>query len=132
MPRGYTKFGENVEKSFQSVDINSRKELEDIAEEEKLDINFNEWWELWDELVTKTKQDITKELKKQPIAQKNGRVAPRIYVYNFKQKLVKTFSSPQEAADYYSIRREQVTNYAREEKPYYKLQIIFKYVQINE
>lgn len=125
MPRGYTKFGEHVEKSFQSVDINSRKELEDIADEEQIDIN----WELWDKLVEQTKKDIKKKLKKQPITQKNGRVAPRIFVYNFKQKLVKTFSSPQEAADYYSIRREQITNYAREEKPYYKLQIIFKYVQ---
>lgn len=111
-------------------DVSSRQELMELAQEEEPLPRIN--WKKWDELVTKTKQDITKELKKQPIAQKNGRVAPRIYVYNFKQKLVKTFSSPQEAADYYSIRREQVTSYAREEKPYYKLQIIFKYVQINE
>ena len=57
--RGYTRFGEHVEKSFQSVDINSRKELEDIAKEEKLDIKFNEWWELWDKLVEQTKKDIS-------------------------------------------------------------------------
>jgi len=110
-------------------DVSSRQELMELAQEEEPSPRIN--WDKWDELVTKTKQDITKELKKQPIAQKNGRVAPRIYVYNFKQKLVKTFSSPQEAADYYNIRREQVTNYAREEKPYYKLQITFKYVQIQ-
>lgn len=109
-------------------DVSSRQELMELAQEECPSPRIN--WDKWDELAKQTRQDITKELKKnKPITQKNGRVAPRIYVYNFKQKLVKTFSSPQEAADYYSIRREQVTNYAREEKPYYKLQITFKYVR---
>ena len=126
MSRGYTRFGENVEKSFQSVDINSRKELEDIAEEEKLDINFNNWWKKWDELVQETKQDI-KELKKhKPIAQKNGRIPQTVYVYNSNERLIKTFSSTKEAADFYHIKKEQVTNYAREQKIYYKLQIMFR------
>lgn len=112
-------------------DVSSRQELMELAQEEYPLPRIN--WDKWDKLVQQTKQDITEELKKhKPIAQKNGRIPQKVYVYDFKKKLVKIFSSTQEAADYYSIRREQVTNYAREERPYYKLQIIFKYVQINE
>lgn len=123
MPRGINRFGVNTEDSFKSVDIDSRQELDDLAEEEGIEVN----WEKWDELVTKTKQDITKELKKyKPIAQKNGRIPQTVYVYNPNERLIKTFSSTQEAADYYHIRREQVTNYAREQKIYYKLQIMFR------
>ena len=106
-------------------DVSSRQELMELAQEEDPSPRIN--WDKWDELVQETKQDITKELKKhKPIAQKNGRVATRVYVYDSNKLLIKTFSSTQEAADYYNIRREQVTNYAREEKPYYKFQIIFR------
>lgn len=123
MPRGINRFGVNTEDSFKSVDIDSRQELDDLAEEEGIEVN----WEKWDELVTKTKQDITNELKKhKPIVQKNGRMPQTVYVYNPNERLIKTFSSTQEAADYYHIRREQVTNYAREQKLYYKLQIMFR------
>lgn len=106
-------------------DVSSRQELMELAQEEEPLPRIN--WEKWDELVTKTKQDITKELKKnKPIAQKNGRIPQTVYVYNSNERLIKTFSSTQEAADYYHIRKEQVTNYAREQKLYYKLQIMFR------
>ena len=104
-------------------DVSSRQELDNLAEEEGIEVN----WEKWNELVTKTKQDITKELKKyKPIVQKNGRMPQTVYVYNSNERLIKTFSSTQEAADFYHIKREQVTNYAREQKLYYKLQIMFR------
>lgn len=104
-------------------DVSSRQELDDLAEEEGIEVN----WNRWDKLVQETKQDITKELKKhKPIVQKNGRIPQTVYVYNPNERLIKTFSSTQEAADYYHIRREQVTNYAREQKLYYKLQIMFR------
>lgn len=123
MPRGINRFGVNTEDSFKSVDIDSRQELDDLAEEEGIEVN----WEKWDELVQQTKQDITKELKKyKPIVQKNGRMPQTVYVYNPNERLIKTFSSTQEAADFYHIRKEQVTNYAREQKIYYKLQIMFR------
>ena len=103
-------------------DVSSRQELDDLAEEEGIEVN----WELWDKLVEQTRKDITKELKKyKPIVQKNGRMPQTVYVYNSNERLIKTFSSTQEAADYYNIRKEQVTNYAREQKIYYKLQIMF-------
>lgn len=120
--RGYTRFGEHVEKSFQSVDINSRKELEDIAEEEKLDINFNNWWKKWDKLVEQTKKDIKKELKGFESMYTNP-----VFVYDiWKQRVIKTFKSPQECADFYGISREQVTNYIREGKCYYKQGVEFR------
>ena len=122
MPRGYTKFGEHVEKSFQSVDINSRKELEDIAEEEKLDINFNKWWSLWDKLVTKTKEDIKEELKGFERMYTNP-----VFVFDiWKQKVIKTFKNPQECANYYNISREQIHTYIRDHRVYYKLGIEFR------
>lgn len=117
MSRGYTKFGEHVEKSFQSVDINSRKELEDIAEEENLDINFNNWWCRWNELVKQTKQDIKEELKGFERINTNP-----VFVYDiFKQRVIKTFKSPKECAKYYGVSRELVTNYIRDNRIYYKL-----------
>jgi hypothetical protein len=120
--RGYTRFGENVEKTFQSVDINSREELEDIAEEENLDINFNKWWELWDKLVAKTKQDIKEALQGfEKIYTKP------VFVYDiFKQKVIKTFRNPQECANYYNISRELVHTYIRDHRVYYKLGIEFR------
>ena len=122
MSRGYTKFGEHVEKSFQSVDINSRKELEDIAEEENLDINFNNWWDKWDELVKKTKQDIKEELKGFEKIYTNP-----VFVYDiWKQRVIKIFKSPQECADFYGIRREQVTNYIRDHRVYQKQGVEFR------
>lgn len=118
MPIGYTRFGENVEKTFQSVDINSREELQAIADEEDRTIN----WELWDKLVTKTKQDIKEAL------QGFERVYTKpVFVYDiFKQKVIKTFRNPQECANYYCIPREQVHTYIRDHRVYYRLGIEFR------
>ena len=122
MSRGYTKFGEHVEKSFQSVDINSRKELEDIAEEEKLDINFNNWWDRWNELVKQTKQDIKEELKGFERINTNP-----VFVYDIlKQRVIKTFKSPKECAKYYNISRELVNTYIRDHRVYYKQGVEFR------
>lgn len=122
MSRGYTKFGEHVEKSFQSVDINSRKELEDIAQEEKLDINFNEWWKLWDKLVEQTKQDIKEELKGFERMYTNP-----VFVFDiWEQKVIKTFKNPSDCANYYNISRELVHRYIRDHRVYYKLGIEFR------
>ena len=116
--RGYTRFGENVEKTFQSVDINSREELQAIADEEDRTIN----WELWDKLVTKTKQDIKEALQGFEKIYTNT-----VFVFDiWKQKVIKTFRNPQECADFYGISREQVTNYIREGKCYYKQGVEFR------
>lgn len=111
--RGYTRFGENVEKTFQSVDIDSREELNKLAEEEGLEVQ----WSVWDKLVEQTKQDIKEELKGFERMYTNP-----VFVFDiWKEKVIKTFRNPQECADFYGISREQVTNYIREGKCYYKL-----------
>ena len=116
--RGYTRFGENVEKTFQSVDINTREELQAIADEEDRTIN----WELWDKLVTKTKQDI-----KEALQGFERMYTKQVFVYDiFKQKVIKTFRNPQECANYYSISRELVHRYIRDHRVYYKLGIEFR------
>jgi hypothetical protein len=116
--RGYTRYGENVEKTFQSVDINSREELQAIADEENRTIN----WELWDKLVTKTKQDIKQELQGFERMYTNP-----VFVFDiWKQRVIKTFRNPQECAEFYGISREQVTNYIREGKCYYKQGVEFR------
>ena len=116
--RGYTAYGENVEKTFQSVDINSREELQAIADEEDRTIN----WELWDKLVEQTKQDIKEELKGFERTYTNP-----VFVFDiWKQKVIKTFKNPQECANYYSISRELVHTYIRDHRVYYKLGIEFR------
>lgn len=116
--RGYTRYGENVEKTFQSIDINSREELQAIADEEDRTIN----WELWDKLVTKTKEDIKEELKGFERTYTNP-----VFVFDiWKQRVIKTFKNPQECANYYNISRELVHTYIRDHRVYYKLGIEFR------
>lgn len=116
--RGYTRYGENVEKTFQSVDINSREELQALADEEDRTIN----WSLWDKLVEQTKKDIKEELKGFERMYTNP-----VFVFDiWKQKVIKTFLNPQECAEFYGISREQVTNYIREGKCYYKQGVEFR------
>lgn len=116
--RGYTRYGENVEKTFQSVDISSREELQAIADEEDRTIN----WELWDSLVTKTKQDIKQELQGFERVYTNP-----VFVFDiWKQKVIKTFKNPQECANYYNIAKELVHKYIRDHRVYYKLGIEFR------
>jgi len=114
MPRGINRFGVHTEDSFKSVDIDSREELDDLAEEEGIEVN----WELWDKLVEQTRKDIAKELKEYHKPQYTNKV----FVFSIpKQKVIKTFRNPQECADFYGVSRELVTNYMRENRIYYKL-----------
>ena len=116
--RGYTRYGENVEKTFQSVDINSREELQALADEEDRTIN----WELWDKLVEQTKQDIKEELKGFERMYTNP-----VFVYDiWKQRVIKTFKNPSDCANYYNIAKELVHKYIRDHRVYYKLGIEFR------
>jgi hypothetical protein len=116
--RGYTRYGENVEKTFQSVDINSREELQALADEEDREIN----WELWDKLVEQTKQDIKQELQGFERMYTNP-----VFVFDiWKQKVIKTFKNPSDCANYYNIAKELVHKYIRDHRVYYKLGIEFR------
>lgn len=101
-------------------DVSSRQELMELAQEEDPLPTIN--WDRWNELVQQTKQDIKEELKGFERIYTNP-----VFVYDiFKQIVIKTFKNPQECADFYGISREQVTNYIREGKCYYKQGVQFR------
>ena len=119
----YHWYGDNyVEKDILkgSEDVSSRQELMELAQEEEPSPIIN--WDRWDELVKQTKQDIKKELKDFKRINTNP-----VFVYDiWKQKVIRTFKSPQECADFYGIRREQVTNYIRDHRVYQKQGVEFR------
>ena len=79
-------------------------------------------WDRFDELVQQTKQDIKEELKGFERINTN-----RVFVYDImKQRVIKTFKSPKECADFYGISREQVTNYIRDHRVYQKQGVQFR------
>ena len=101
-------------------DVSSRQELIELAQEEDPLPTIN--WDRWNELVQQTKQDIKEELKGFEKIYTNP-----VFVYDiWKQKVIKIFKSPQECADFYGIRREQVTNYIRDHRVYQKQGVEFR------
>lgn len=99
-------------------DINSREELQELADAEGITIN----WDKWQELVNSTKKDIRKKMTK--LHQPSKKVT--VFVIDLKKPRVENiFHSTKECADFYNIRREQVTRYARENRVYYKKMIQF-------
>ena len=130
MPKGYTMFGIHSEKSFQSVDINSREELQQIADEEGRTIN----WELWDKLVEQTKQDITNLLEdyKKPQKHKNGKPFRTVYVYNLDSQLIGTFDSPLLASRHFNVSEIIINQCMRNKIPYFKQRLYFSTEPINQ
>lgn len=117
---GYPKYGGKwSEKAFQSIDISTRQELQELAEEEDISIN----WELWDKIVEETKEYIKKELKRKNKKTKYN--TNKVYIYNLDGQLIKTFDNTRETARFYNINPIQVTNYIRSNTPYYKQLIYF-------
>ena len=101
-------------------DVSSRQELMELAQEEDPSPIIN--WDRWNELVKETKQDIKEELKGFEKIYTNP-----VFVYDIcKQRVIKIFKSPQECADFYGIRREQVTNYIRDHRVYQKQGVEFR------
>lgn len=93
-------------------DIHTREELQRLADEEGITIN----WDKWNKLLQKTKFDIQNMLQK---------IKPRnIYIYTIEGKFISAFSTTSETADFLQIKREQVAIYLRENKPYKKRGII--------
>ena len=119
----YHWYGDNyIEKDILkgAEDVSSKQELMELAQEEDPSPIIN--WDRWNELVQQTKQDIKKELKGFERIYTNT-----VFVYDiWKQKVIKIFKSPQECADFYGIRREQVTNYIRDHRVYQKQGVQFR------
>jgi hypothetical protein len=96
------------------IEVNSREELMQMAEEEGLKDPIN--WDNWDALVQKTKE----ELEAYEYVKKEGRRAGKpIYAYSWKTKeLIKKFASASIAAEAYHTSVYTVLDHARSGKPY--------------
>lgn len=96
------------------VEINTREELQALADAEGVSIN----WEKWDELSRKTKEDIEVLLEETTI--------PLKYVYSLGGKLLGVFKSTKECSDKIGISPEQINFYVRTQKPYLKGGLLFR------
>ena len=118
------------EEPFQYVYANNRKELQHLANQENIHIN----WILWDELVKTTKQDITNALEdfNEPIQRySNGKPFKSVYTYNLDGQFINSFKTPQEAAQYYGISPITVNQAMRNNIPIYKLRVYFSKLPIT-
>ena len=99
---------------FFGIEVNSREELMQIAEEEGLKDPIK--WDNWDALVQKTKE----QLEAYEYVKKEGRRAGKpIYAYSWITKeLIKKFASASIAAEAYNTSVYTVLDHARSGKPY--------------
>ena len=112
-----------VEDTFKGVDSDiNREELRRMADEEGIQID----WSYWDEIlqnqsVFEEEEEETDSTSREP--NKNKETQPK-YVYTTDGKFIKSFNTTRECAEYFEIAPETVCQYARDEKPYFKLGII--------
>lgn len=99
---------------FFGIEVNSREELMQIAEEEGLKDPIR--WDKWDSIVQKTKE----QLEAYEYVKKEGRRAGKpIYAYSWITKeLIKKFASASIAAEAYNTSVYTVLDHARSGKPY--------------
>lgn len=96
------------------IEVNSREELMQIAEEEGLRDPIR--WDKWDAIVQKTKE----QLEAYEYVKKEGRRAGKpIYAYSWITKeLIKKFASASIAAEAYNTSVYTILDHARSGKPY--------------
>lgn len=106
---------DKVEDSFKGVDSDiNREKLERMADEEGIQID----WSFWDEILENVFEE---ETSTEP--NKSKETQPK-YVYTTDGKLINSFNTTRECAEWYGIAPEAVCYYSRTEKPYFKLGII--------
>lgn len=111
---------DKVEDTFKGVDSDiNREKLQRMAQEEGIRIN----WDFFDEMVSQSvfEEEETDSTSSEP--NKSNQTQPK-YVYTTDGKLIKSFNTTRECAEYYGIAPEAVCQYSRTEKPYLKLGII--------
>ena len=110
---------DKVEGTFKGVDSDiDRVKLQRMADDEGVKID----WDFWDEML---KQSVFEEETASSSTQENkSKETQPKYVYTTDGKLIKTFNTTRECAEYYGIAPEAVCQYSRTEKPYFKLGII--------
>ena len=103
--------------TFRGIDMNiNREKLQQMADEEGIELNF----ERWDELI----RDIRFEESTDSNEKQNDSITKPKFVYNFDGQLIKTFDTTKECAEYLGISRETVASYSRSERPYFKFGIV--------
>lgn len=109
---------DKVEGTFKGVDSDiDRVKLQRMADEEGIQIN----WDFFDEMVS---QSVFEEEENDSTEPNKSKETQPKYVYTTDGKLIKTFNTTKECAEYYGIAPEAVCYYSRTEKPYFKLGII--------
>ena len=113
------RYTRHMDISILDFDIDSREELEAIAEEEGAgEIN----WTAWDKAKQQAQADIEKALKE--------RRKP-VFVYDTNGFYVNAFNSAREAGEAYGISQQAVNVYIRMKMPYYKLNLLFRHSPFN-
>ena len=99
---------------FKGIEINSREELMQIAEEEGLRDPIR--WDKWDALVEKTKQELDNYKRK---TYKHSKFGTPIYAYDINTgELIKVFASGNQAAEHFNVAPYTIVYYAKIQKPF--------------
>lgn len=99
---------------FKDIEINSREELMQIAEEEGLRDPIR--WDKWDALIEKTQKDIQEYKRKM---YKHSKLGTPIYAYDINSgELIKVFASGNQAAEHFNVAPYTIVYYAKMGKPF--------------
>lgn len=99
---------------FKDIEINSREELMQIAEEEGLRDPIR--WDKWDALIEKTQKDIQEYKRKM---YKHSKLGTPIYAYDINTgELIKVFASGNQAAEHFNVAPYTIVYYAKMGKPF--------------
>lgn len=114
-------YSEHIENDiFKGIDINTREELLQLAEEENIKEPIN--WTAWDRVVEETKQ----LLKTVHGRKKMAKVLRPKYVYDLKtKKLIGFYKGAAEASKALGISESVILNYTSLKKPYLKENLYF-------
>lgn len=99
---------------LKGIEVNSREELMQIAEEEGLRDPIR--WDKWDALVEKTKQELDNYKRK---TYKHSKFGTPIYAYDINTgELIKVFASGNQAAEHFNVAPYTIVYYAKMGKPF--------------
>lgn len=106
--------------TFRGIDMDiNREKLQQMADEEGIELNFERWDELLRDVRVEEPTDSNDSNEKQ-----NDSMTKPKFVYNFDGQLIKTFNTTKECAEFFGIKREAVATYARSERPYFKFGVV--------
>lgn len=124
----YLKDYRDIEKDVLGEDINTREELQTLADEEGIKID----WQRWDALVQKVKKLIEAIPTSPPPQPQNGRVK-RIWAYDIETgRLNGHFESSEECGQVLNVNVGTVRHSASTQKPVARLGMYFSYEPLTK